>query len=156
MSPLTPAEQKAREIVRFEKHFKKTDGCWIWTGCASDTGYGSFRYEGRMTRAHRASYSIYVSDPPKDMMVCHSCDVKLCVNPEHLFIGTSSDNVRDCVAKKRQMNSRKTECLKGHPFDAENTRIRGRWRTCKKCQRIRSRAYTKRVRSLPLVEGEGK
>lgn len=75
--------------------------CWEWTkGCTED-GYGQFKIEGVSYKAHRFSYELRFGPIPKDMQVCHSCDNPSCVNPDHLFLGTAKDNIKDCVNKKR-------------------------------------------------------
>jgi len=89
----------ARE--RFYKHFKKHEnGCWIWT--ANKAGkYGQLAYGTTSKYAHRLSYELHVGEIPKGMCVCHKCDTPLCVNPEHLFLGTVKDNNYDCMNKGR-------------------------------------------------------
>lgn len=76
-------------------------GCWLWDGGYSGSGYGRFNVRGKMVQAHRFSYERYVGAIPDDLFVCHRCDVRPCVNPDHLFVGTQSDNLRDMVAKGR-------------------------------------------------------
>ncbi len=79
-------------------------GCWLWVA-GNTAGYGIFRAFDRGLRASRLSYSILYGDPPVDMDVCHNCpggDNPLCVNPSHLFLGTRSQNMKDCVAKGRK------------------------------------------------------
>ena len=81
---------------------EKTDGCWLWRGCVNAQGYGNVRYAGRTRLANRVAYEFATgSEPPIGMDVCHRCDVPACVNPDHLFLGTRSDNVRDMVQKGR-------------------------------------------------------
>jgi hypothetical protein len=79
--------------------------CWDWTGAFSRNGngarYGVIKLGGIMFLAHRVSYLIHYHTDPGKLMVCHKCDNTLCVNPHHLFLGTGSDNQRDCVAKGR-------------------------------------------------------
>ncbi len=89
---------------RFESKIEKNPvtGCWIWKGCGSHQSYGKFRIggrKGRMWYAHRAAWLIYHKEDPAERSVCHSCDVKHCVNPEHLFLGSQKDNMRDASAK---------------------------------------------------------
>jgi len=77
-------------------------GCWIWTGCLLEGGYGCFDHRDRKTRtAHRASYEMFKGPIPSDKMVLHSCDVRCCVNPNHLRLGTHSDNMRDRTSRGR-------------------------------------------------------
>lgn len=77
-------------------------GCWIWTGYLYGSGYGGFRTDaGRHVHAHRVSYELHRGSIPKGLLVCHRCDFRPCVNPEHLFVGTYSDNANDMHAKSR-------------------------------------------------------
>lgn len=81
----------------------KTDGCWLWRGCRSHTGYGHIRW-GRVCRnASRVAYGLtYGKIDSPSIIVRHKCDNRLCVNPEHLETGTSADNSRDMTTRNRQ------------------------------------------------------
>ena len=92
---------------RFEEKFipEPNSGCWIWfasnSGEEDSLAYGCMKYEGKHISAHRISYELYCSEIPDGMQVLHKCDFPPCVNPEHLFLGTASDNMNDMFAKKR-------------------------------------------------------
>jgi hypothetical protein len=77
-------------------------GCWLWTGHISKrSGYCISKFRHIQQSAHRFSYKTFKGNIPKGLCICHICDVKHCVNPDHLFIGTHSDNIQDCIKKSR-------------------------------------------------------
>ena len=80
---------------------KNYDSCWGWSGCCPTPGYGQFRTNGRLERAHRASWIINFGEIPEGMHVLHKCDNRICSNPDHLFLGTNLDNIKDMVSKNR-------------------------------------------------------
>lgn len=89
--------------LRFEKYWipEPNSGCWLWLGGVMGRGYGRFNWKPANNYTHRASWMLYRGDIPKKMDVCHSCDVPWCVNPDHLFVGTRQDNIRDMMTKGR-------------------------------------------------------
>lgn len=91
-------------VKRFESKImpEPNTGCWLWTGCLFDSGYGVFRSKGKNLRAHRISYSLYNGTIPLHALVCHKCDTRSCVNPLHLFLGTGKDNTQDMIRKGRK------------------------------------------------------
>jgi hypothetical protein len=94
-------EQRADFQRRFEEKYEKTDGCWNWTASVHHSGYGQFNVDGRPELAHRVSYGIYCGAIPGGQQVLHRCDNRRCVRPDHLFLGTHTDNMRDMAAKDR-------------------------------------------------------
>lgn len=77
-------------------------GCWLWLGVLHKTGYGI--YNGKSV--HRFAYVLYKGEIPNGLFVCHSCDVRSCLNPDHLFLGTNQDNMNDMKRKGRAPNNR--------------------------------------------------
>lgn len=93
--------KKATTLERWARRANTSQGadsCWLWMGSTKDGRYGAFNG----TRAHRAAWSLFRFPIPNGLHVLHRCDVPLCVNPEHLFLGTIQDNASDRVAKGRQ------------------------------------------------------
>ena len=76
-------------------------GCWLWTGSINSSGYGIYYRNSKKDAAHRASWRLFNGDFRQDLLVCHKCDVPGCVNPNHLFLGTHTDNMRDAKSKGR-------------------------------------------------------
>lgn len=88
---------------RFQNFIDKGDGtgCWVWTGRRHPFGYGLISRNGKPYNAHRLSYEMHVGPITDGLWVLHRCDNPPCVNPDHLFLGTQSDNMQDCKIKGR-------------------------------------------------------
>lgn len=82
-------------------------GCWLWSAGYGAAGYGGARLNGRCEGAHRVAYILAVGPIPSGMSVCHRCDTRGCINPDHLFLGTVRDNLTDMRAKGRQARGEK-------------------------------------------------
>lgn len=97
---------RGNHVANFWDKVNKTDACWLWTGGLSDNGYGKAQFGTKIRLAHRISYELATGVPvPDGMNVCHSCDNKACVNPDHLWIGSQLENIHDMLAKERHNKS---------------------------------------------------
>lgn len=76
-------------------------GCHEWIACLLPNGYGAIQFKGKKLSAHRVSWELHNGEIPKDMHVLHKCDNRRCVNPDHLFVGTHQDNMKDRNQKGR-------------------------------------------------------
>jgi len=116
---------------RFEDKFIKTDSCWIWQACLrGSTGYGAFKFGNKTYDSHRFSYFLYKGEISDGLLVCHTCDERKCVNPDHLFLGTPKDNHSDAVEKGRIV-----PIPQKHPSISA---YQSRGCRCEDCRRIKS------------------
>jgi len=93
-------------IATFKKNLEKdvfvnSEGCWLLLNSIEGNGYAMRSFKGKHIKAHRASYLVYIGEIPDGIYVLHKCDVRNCVNPEHLFLGTQLDNMQDMWGKGR-------------------------------------------------------
>lgn len=87
---------------------RKPNGCLEWTGSTNARGYGQIKIDGKPIKTHRLAWELANDEIPDGLHVLHHCDVPLCCNPEHLFLGTQADNMADMAAKGRHAIHRVT------------------------------------------------
>ena len=100
------------DIERFWNKVNKTGNCWLWKASRHGNGYGKFSLQDRACMAHRISWFLNQGEIPNGLLVLHKCDVRHCVKPDHLFLGTQKENILDAHRKKRMKNLRG----ENHPF----------------------------------------
>lgn len=111
--------------IRFWSKVDKKGECWIWTGSTNPDGYGRFKVNGKLEQAHRFSFNFHFDKPEDNKHVLHKCDVRCCVNPDHLFLGSHSDNMKDMYKKERHNNRLYALC---HPEKKHHSK--GLCRSC--------------------------
>lgn len=154
-------------IEYFWSMVDKTGDCWEWTGGSKGNGYGSYTLPAIMGRktvgAHRFAYEVTTGEKiDEKLVVMHSCDNRLCVNPGHLSVGTYSDNLKDCVIKGRASNpqTKKTHCPKGHEYSPTNTMTYTHpygyiYRRCRECANGHKRLKRAASAIRQAASGEG-
>lgn len=156
--PKSGRQTRFQPIVErfFSKVYISITGCWLWTAYRNKAGYGDFGVRRRVMKAHVFSWEFHNGkEVPRGLDVCHTCDTPSCVNPDHLFVGTRTDNMRDCASKGRIFRDglavrwnyfkNKTHCPRGHEYTTANTYVHpttGK-RDCLTCKKVRKQAWDK-------------
>lgn len=106
-SPTALTIDQSRLAQAFWARVDRQEGCWLWTGHVHpESGYGSYSFGGRGYRAHRLSLQLHGTETPSGLDVCHRCDNRRCVNPDHLYVGTRKQNMADCTERGRHNKPR--------------------------------------------------
>lgn len=119
---------------RFWSKVAYTEGCWLWIGSRNGKGYGQYRLNGKIRRAHRVSYESHRGPIPNGLVLDHRCCNTSCVNPLHLEVATVGENNRRGMAPNH-VARRAGTCQKGH---AMTPYANGRTQ-CKECRKARDR-----------------
>lgn len=150
---MTKLNMDADSLKRFwaKVDVKDENACWLWTASVNSKGYGSFAVQKKSLSAHKISWALAKNDgvlSDSKSHIMHSCDVRNCVNPNHLSIGTPLDNTRDAINKGRavvRVPSLEATCKRGHPRTPENTVAK--YNTCLVCRRDSDRELKRRLRA---------
>ena len=124
-------------LQRFQKKIELDilTGCWLWKGSLNYNGYGQFKLNNKVCKAHRVSYEHWNGKIPNQLVINHICRNRQCVNPQHLEVVTIKDNTLRGVGPSA-INAKKTHCPQGHPYLGDNLYISPKKdRVCKTCQR---------------------
>lgn len=143
-------------LARFWAKVDRSGECWTWTACTNRHGYGQFGIRRRHYLAHRVSYALAHGPFDTALYICHSCDNPPCVRPDHLFVGTQLDNMRDASGKGRTYSVRKTHCVRGHALEGDNLKINSAGsRSCRTCLLDRQRERRAKAKLLNPGPGTG-
>lgn len=138
-----PVEER---LLKWTRRNENT-GCLEWVGWSDRDGYGRIKVDGKKRRATHMSLEVWTGQKiGTGQIACHHCDNPPCIEPTHLYVGTSSDNERDAYSRgKKNHNSRKEKCVRGHDLVGLNADVRlyktkaGVGRCCNACRRERYR-----------------
>ena len=142
-----------RDMERFWNKTEQAGDCLLWTAAKNSDGYGIFSFDKKVEGAHRVSWILSNGEIPDGLSVLHKCDVRACVNPEHLFLGTQDDNMKDAARKGRIVRSEKAGaqkrefCKQGHSLSDNPIVGKDGRRRCRPCANRRDREYAERKKA---------
>lgn len=143
------------DIIERNSMPEPNSGCWLWLRGLSTTGYAVWMIDKRQWRvSHLALLTRGIHVPPK-YDACHRCDNPVCVNPDHLFVGTRKDNMQDAKAKGRMKGPPALlVCSRGHAMSGDNIYVgNDGGRRCRACMEIRWRAAMARQKAARHARG---
>ncbi len=152
---LSDQEKDRRKLRRIYVDAKRNGRCIEWMKHRRNGWYGYTTFRGAQEGVHRIIWRLEKGEIPNKLFVCHKCDNPICINIDHLFLGTHSDNMRDKIRKGRDWHQQKTHCPQGHAYITGNIYFSGKkkWRKCRTCtllirkreliQQYMFRAFTK-------------
>lgn len=119
-------------LANFWSRVEKSNNCWVWVGGIKRDGYGTFYWKGKQYASHRIAYQIMIGDIPEGLELDHLCRNRKCCNPEHLEAVTHRENILRGESPAA-VNSQKTHCPQGHPYEGINLILRRGSRVCRIC-----------------------
>ena len=136
-----PLKKGWNRLVSFEEKIERIpfSGCWIWMAGLARNGYGQTSENHKTKFAHRMAWKLYRGEIPDGLFVLHKCDIKCCVNPDHLYLGTQKDNIRDVLERMPHVFTgmpRRKVCKYGHELRYMPNQGR---QVCPTCQREKCR-----------------
>lgn len=160
-NPHTPSNLRSYLRLNHDSFWSKvektTGGCWIWTGRTDSNGYGRVDLgpRGKQALAHRISAVCKFGDAIAGKNVCHRCDTPSCVNPNHFFLGTQADNMRDMFRKGRHHKRRPTHCKHGHELKTRRSVTKMHRTYCPECTLKYTRLRRARIKAQQEWDDHG-